>query len=159
LPREKHEYKRNGHDRRRYQDRLECTRIDIYAGELHKRQREYSEEPESDNDSYEVVISLQESREPKLIYLFPVAADAFSSIARDICRDSARCTYPAFTKVAFSLSKPRATNGTALLLLLVSHCATIFYHEILNNITLSCVKQNLNLLILTVGKGSKNSYT
>jgi hypothetical protein len=46
-----------------------------------------------------------------------------------------------------------------LLLLLVSHCPTICYHEIPNNITVSCVKQNLNLLILTVGKGSKNSYT
>ena len=159
LPCQKHEYKRNDHDRRHYQDRPECTRIDIYAGELHKRQREYSEEPESHNDSYEVIISLQESREPKPIYLFSVAADAFSSIARHICWNSAGCTYSAFTKVAFSLSKPRATNGTALLLLLVSHCATIYYHELLNNITLSCVKQNLNLLILTVGKGSKNSYT
>jgi hypothetical protein len=46
-----------------------------------------------------------------------------------------------------------------LLLLLVSHGATVYYHEILNNITLSCVRQNLNLIILTVGKGSKNSYT
>jgi hypothetical protein len=46
-----------------------------------------------------------------------------------------------------------------LLLLLVSHCATINYLDIPNNITVSCVKQNLNLLILTVGKGSKNSYT
>jgi hypothetical protein len=45
------------------------------------------------------------------------------------------------------------------LLLLVSHCATICYHELPNNITLSYVKQNLNLLILPVGKGSKNSYT
>jgi hypothetical protein len=45
------------------------------------------------------------------------------------------------------------------LLLLVSHCATICYYELPNNITLSCVKQNLNLLIWTVGKGSKNSYT
>jgi hypothetical protein len=160
LPRQKHEYKRNGHDRRRYQDRLECTRIDIYAGELHKGQREYSEEPESHDDSYEVIISLQESREPKPIYLFPVATDAFGSIARHICWDSAGCTYSAFTKVAFSLSKPRATNGTALLLLLlVGHGTTIYYHDILNNITLSCVKQNLNLLIWTVGKGSKNSYT
>jgi hypothetical protein len=137
LPRQKHEYKRNGHDRRHYQDRPECTRIYIYAGELHKWQREYSEEPESHNDSYEVIISLQESREPKPIYLFSVAADAFSSIAGHICWNSAGCTYSAFTKVAFSLSKPRATNGTALLLLLVGHDATIYYHEILNNITLS----------------------
>lgn len=160
LPGQKHEYKRNGHDRRRYHDRLECARIDVYAGKLHKRQREYGEEPESHNDSYEVVVSPQESREPKPIYLFSVAADAFSSIAGHICWDDAGCTYFAFTKVAFSLSKPRATNGTALLLLLlVGHCATIYYHEILDNITLSCVKQNLNLLILTVGKGSKNSYT
>ena len=159
LPRQKHEYKRNSHDCRRYQNRLEGTRIDMYAGELHKRQRKYSEEPESHNYSYEVVISLQESREPKPIYLFSVAADAFSSIAGYICWDSAGCTYFAFTKVAFSLSKSRATNGTALLLLLVSHRATTYYHEILNNITLSCVKQNLNLLLLTVGKGSKNSYT
>jgi hypothetical protein len=45
------------------------------------------------------------------------------------------------------------------LLLLVGHGTTIYYHDILNNITLSCVKQNLNLLIWTVGKGSKNSYT
>lgn len=159
LPCQKHEYKRNSHDCRRYQNRLEGTRIDMYAGELHKRQRKYSEEPESRNDSYEVVISLQESREPKPIYPFSVAADAFSSIAGYICWDSAGCTYFAFTKVAFSLSKSRATNGTALLLLLVSHRATTYYHEILNNITLSCVKQNLNLLLLTVGKGSKNSYT
>lgn len=159
LPRHKHEYKRNGHDRRRYQDRLECTRVDVYASKLHKWQREYSEEPESYNDSYEIVVSLQESREPKPIYLFPVADDAFGSVAGHICWHSARRTYSAFTKVAFSLSEPRAANGTALLLLLVSHCATIYYHELPNNITLSCVKQNLNLLILTVGEGSKNSYT
>ena len=159
LPGQKHEYKRNGHDRRRYHDRLECARIDVYAGKLHKRQREYGEEPESHNDSYEVVVSPQESREPKPIYLSPVAANAFSSVAGHICWNSARRTYSAFTKVAFSLCKPRATNGTALLLLLVSHCATIYYHDIANNITVSCVKQNLNLLILTVGKGSKNSYT
>ncbi len=159
LPRQKHEYKRNGHDRRRYHDRLECARVDVDAGKLHKRQREYSKEPESHNNSYEVVVSLQESREPKPIYLFPVAANAFSSVAGHICGNSARRTYSAFTKVAFSLCKPRATNGTALLLLLVSHCATICYYELLNNITLSCVKQNLNLLIWTVGKGSKNSYT
>jgi hypothetical protein len=160
LPRQKHEYKGNAHDRSRYQDRLECARVDVYASELHKRQRENSEEPESHDDYYEVVISLQESREPKPVYLFPVAADTFSSIAGHVCWYSARCTYPAFTKVAFSLSKPRTANGAALLLLsLVSHCATICYHEIPNNITVSCVKQNLNLLILAVGKGSKNSYT
>jgi hypothetical protein len=127
LPRQKHEYKRNGHNRSRYQDRLECARVNVYASYLHKRQREYGEEPESYNDSYEVIVSLQESREPKPIYLFSVAADAFSSIAGYVCWDSARRTYFAFTKVAFSLSKPRAANGTALLLLLVSHCATIYY--------------------------------
>jgi hypothetical protein len=159
LPRQKHEYKWNAHDRSRYQDRLECTRVDVYASELHKRQREYSEEPESHDDCYEVVISLQESREPKPVYLFPVAANTFSSIARHVCWYSARRTYFAFTKVAFFLSKPRTADGAALLLLLVSHCATICYDEIPNNITVSCVKQNLNLLILTVGKGSKNSYT
>jgi hypothetical protein len=160
LPGQKHEYKWNTHDRSRYQDRLKCTWVDVYASELQKRQRKYSEEPESDNDCYEVVISLQESRESKPVYLFPVAADTFSSVAGHVCRYSARRTYSAFTKVAFFLSKPRTANGAALLLLLlVSHCATIYYHKIPNNITVSCVKQNLNLLILTVGKGSKNSYT
>ena len=134
MPRQKHKYKRNSHDRRRYQDRLECAWVDVYAGELHKRQREYSEEPEGHNDTYEIVISLQESREPKSIYLFPVAADAFSSVAGHIYWDNARCTYSTFTKVASSLSKPRATNRTALLLLLVSHYATIYYHELPNNI-------------------------
>jgi ferredoxin-like protein FixX len=160
LPGQKHEYKSNGHDRRRYHDRLECARIDVYAGKLHKRQWEYGEEPESHNDSYDVVVSPQEGREPKPIYLSPVAGNAFSSVAGHICWNSARRTYSAFTKVAFFLSKPRTANGAALLLLLlVSHCPTICYHEIRNNITVSYVKQNLNLLILTVGKGSKNSYT
>jgi hypothetical protein len=160
LPRQKHEYERDAHNRSRYQDRLKCSRVDVYASELHKRQREYSEEPESHEDCYEVVISSQESREPKPVYLFPVAADTFSSVAGHVCWYSARRTYSAFTKVAFFLSKPRTANGAALLLLLlVSHCPTICYHEIRNNITVSYVKQNLNLLILTVGKGSKNSYT
>ena len=160
MPCQKHEYKRNAHDCSRYQDRLECTWVDVYASELKKGQREYSEEPESHDDCYEVVISLQESRESKPIYLFPVAADTFSGVAGHVSWYSARCTDSAFTKVAFFLSKPRTANGAALfLLLLVSHCATICYYELANNITVSCVRQNLNLLIFTVGKGSKNSYT
>lgn len=159
LPRQKHEYKRNGHDCRCYQHRLKCARLDIYAGQLQKWQREYSKEPECHDDCHEVVVSLQDGHEPKPVYLFPVAVDAFSSVAWHVCWDNARCTYFAFTKVAFSFSKPRAANGAALLLLLISHCATMCYPELPNNITVSCAKQNLNLLILTVGKGSKNSYT
>ena len=89
LPRHKHEYERNRHDRSRYQDRLECTWVDVYTSQLHERQREYGEEPKSYNDSYEVVVPLQESGDSKLNYFFPVAADAFSSVARYVCWDSA----------------------------------------------------------------------
>ena len=158
MPCQKHEYERNRHNCCRYQDRLECAWIDIYAGQLQKWQREYSKEPECNDNCHEVVVSLQEGHEPKPVYLFPVAADAFSSVAGDICWDDARRTNFAFTKVTFSFGKPRAANCTALLFL-ISHCSTMCYAKLPNNITVSCAKQNLNLLTLTVGKGSKNSYT
>jgi hypothetical protein len=159
LPGHKHEYKRNRHDRSSYQDRLKCTRVDFYTSEMQEWEREYSEEPESYKYSYEIVVPLQKGEKSKFDYFFSFAADTFGSISSYVCRDGARGTYSALTKVAFSLSKPRPTNGTALLLLLVSHCSTIYYLEIPNNITVSSVKQNLNLLIFTVGEGSKNSYT
>jgi hypothetical protein len=56
---------------------------------MQKRQREYSEEPESRKDSYDVVVPLQESKESKFDYFFPVTVDAFGSISGYVCRDSA----------------------------------------------------------------------
>ena len=81
LPCQKHKYKWDGHDGRSNQDGLECTRVNVEPGQLHKGYWKDSEEPERYDYRKQMEIALYQCAKAQSIYLFPVAANALCSRA------------------------------------------------------------------------------
>jgi len=86
----------------------------VVAHHLQKWNRVYSEHPKASNDSDNRLVSLEYSKHADLVYVAPVALEAFyrDRASRYVWWNHAGSAYPILAKVASLIGKSGATDGT-----------------------------------------------